>query len=104
MHPRTFKHIYEYRYIYSHKHIICYSSQIVLFDIRSFNSVRQAVPDRGTNIRNSFLFHVCFAKRIFKFRKVISCAYATIWGKFKIFIQIKASVIDMLCTDQPFYR
>ena len=30
-HPRTFKHIY--RYTYSHKHIICYSSQIVLFDI-----------------------------------------------------------------------
>ena len=33
MHPRTFKHIYEYRYIYSCKHIICYSSQIVLFAI-----------------------------------------------------------------------
>ena len=32
-HPRTFKHIHKNRYTYSHKHIICYSSQIVLFDI-----------------------------------------------------------------------
>ena len=32
-----------------------------------------------------------------KFRKVISCAYATMWGKFKNFIQIKrASVIDKI--------
>ena len=39
--------------------------------------------------------NVCFAKRIFKFRKVISCAYPIMWGKFKGFIQIiRASAIS----------
>ena len=37
-HLRSFKHIYQYRYTYLHKHIICYSSQIVLFDVM-FESV-----------------------------------------------------------------
>ena len=57
----------------------------------------QSVPNRQTNVRNSFLSHVCFVKSIFKFRKVISCAYPTIWGKFKNFIQmIRANVIDKI--------
>ena len=68
-----------------------------ILTIRFFNGVRQAVPNRGTNIRNCFLSHVCFAKRIFKFRKVISCAYPSMWGKFKTFIQIiRASVTDKI--------
>ena len=49
------------------------------------------------NIRNRFLSRVCFAKRIFCFRKFICCAYPTMWGKFKSFIQIiKTSVIDKI--------
>ena len=95
--------IYKCRYKYSHKQIICYSSQIVLFDIMlekvwiilSFNWARQAVLNIGTNIRSSFLSHVCFAKMIWKFRKVISCAYPTIVGKFKNFIQIIRQVLLM---------
>ena len=42
-----------------------------------------------------FLSHICLIKRIFKFRKVISCAYTTMWDEFKNFIQIiRASAID----------
>ena len=40
----------------------------------------EALPYEGTNIRNCFLSHVSFEKRIFKFRKVISCVYPTLWG------------------------
>ena len=72
--PRGHTNIYPYRYTYAHIHIICYSSQILLFDI---NWVRQAVTYRGTNIRNFLLFHVSFAKRIFKFSKVIFCVCFT---------------------------
>ena len=44
-----------------------------------------------------FLSHVSLAKRICKFRKVISCAYPTMWGKFKNIIQIiRTSVIHKI--------
>ena len=44
-----------------------------------------------------FLSRVNFAKRIFKFRKINSCAYPTIWDKFKNFIRIlRTSVIDKI--------
>ena len=42
------------------------------------------------------LFHVSFAKRIFKFRNVMSFAYATMWDKFRNFILIKTSVINKI--------
>ena len=62
-----------------------------------FNWVRQTVPNRGTNVRICFLSHVCLAERIFKFRKVISCANPIMWGKFKNFIQIiRINVIDKI--------
>ena len=58
---------------------------------------RHKQRDIEGNIRNRFLSRVCFAKRIFCFRKFICCAYPTMWGKFKNFIQIiKTSVIDKI--------
>ena len=50
------------------------------------------------------LSHVCVAKKIFKFRKVISCAYLAIWGKFKNYIHIiRTSVIDKIQGYSPRY-
>ena len=41
--------------------------------------------------------YVSLAKRIFKFRKIISCAYSTVWDIFKNFIQIiRTSIIDKI--------
>ena len=82
---------------------MCYSSQIVLFDsmfesITFFSWPRQAVPNRGTNLRNCFFSHGCLAKKIFKIREVISCTYPAMWDKFKYFIQIiRTIVIDIVC-------
>ena len=64
---------------------------------RFFIWVMQAVPYKGTDVRNCFLPHVSFAKRNFKFRKVISCVYPAMWGEFKNFIQIiRTSVVDKI--------
>ena len=53
--------------------LIYYSIQIVVLTLclkvfkifTFFNWVRQVVPYRGSNMRNSFLSHVSFAKRVF---------------------------------------
>ena len=103
--PLIYIHMYIYTptdiriYVNTDTHIHMYTYVLFksdsVFDI--INWIRPAVPNWRTNIRNCFLSHVCLAKKIFKFRKVISCAYSTIWGKFKNLIQIiRTSVIDKI--------
>ena len=54
--------------------------------------------------KKMLLSHVFVAKRIFKFRKVISCAYLAIWSKFKNYIHIiRTSVIDKIQGYSPRY-
>ena len=61
---------------------MCCSSQMVLFDIM-FNSILSFLIESGKLFQiegpklDIFFVPVCFAKRIFNFRKVISCPYPT---------------------------
>ena len=69
-HTHGHTNICKYRYTYPHKHNMYYSSQIVLFDnmfeststVHFFSWVRQPDLNKGTNIRNCFLSHICLAK------------------------------------------
>ena len=101
-----YTHTHGHTNIYIPIHIFRYT-HYVLFKSDSFFghyvwkywNYSQAVPYRGANLRNCFLPHVSFVQRIFKFRKVISCVYPTVWDEFKNLIQIiRTSVIDKIAS------